>query len=154
MKETYYHAEYLVSHHANELGLKLPIKRLYAIGDNPDTDIYGANTYNRYLQNRSLSQLNQVVSQTATSTLTDNLWSLPNAVEVIVNNAEQYYSAESIDSILVCTGVYNRDTYDETSERNYAPRDVVINPELRIPKHTCEHVLDAVKLIFDLEQFH
>ncbi len=32
MKETYYHAEYLVSRHANELGLKLPIKRLYAIG--------------------------------------------------------------------------------------------------------------------------
>jgi hypothetical protein len=32
MKETYYHAEYLISHHANELGLKLPIKRLYAIG--------------------------------------------------------------------------------------------------------------------------
>lgn len=32
MKETYYHAEYLISHHANQIGLKLPIKRLYAIG--------------------------------------------------------------------------------------------------------------------------
>jgi hypothetical protein len=102
--------------------------------------------------------LNQVVSQTATSTLTSNavnetLWNLPNAVEVIVNNAEQYYSAESIDSILVCTGVYNRDTSDESSKINYAQRDMIIDPELRIPKYTCEHVLDAVKLIFNLEQF-
>ncbi len=29
---TYYHAEYLISLHASEIGLKLPIKRLYAIG--------------------------------------------------------------------------------------------------------------------------
>lgn len=29
---TYYHAEYLISHHATGLGLTLPIKRLYAVG--------------------------------------------------------------------------------------------------------------------------
>jgi hypothetical protein len=103
--------------------------------------------------------LNQVVSQAATTSLTgnvidENLWNLPNAVEVIVNDAEQYYSAESLESILVCTGVYNRDTYDETSGRNYSPRDMIIDPELKIPKHICEHVLDAVKLIFKIEQFN
>jgi putative flippase GtrA len=177
---TYYHAEYLISHHASELGLKLPIKRLYAVGvslsfllnyftnkilsfkDNPETDIYGANIYNRYLQKRSLSRLNQVVSQTATATLTSNarsivdkhFWNSPNPVELIVDDAERYYSAESLESILVCTGVYNRETYDEVSSKSYAHRDIIIDCELKIPKHTCEHVLDAVELIFNLEQFY
>ena len=161
MKETYYHAEYLISHHANKIGLQLPIKRLYAIGvcssfrsltsrstfplqDNPDTDIYGANVYNRYLQNRTLSQ---------SMTSDRNLCDVAKAVELLVDDAERYYSAESLQSILVCTGVYNRETYDETSDRNHAPRDVIVDPELKLPKHTCEHVLDAVKLIFQIEQF-
>ncbi|CAF4674022.1 unnamed protein product, partial [Rotaria magnacalcarata] len=56
---TYYHAEYLISRHAYELGYKQPIKRIYAVGDNPDTDIFGANVYNRYLQTRAVSKLKQ-----------------------------------------------------------------------------------------------
>ncbi|CAF4797917.1 unnamed protein product [Rotaria sp. Silwood1] len=159
---TFYHAEYLISRHARELGLKQPIKRLYAVGDNPDTDIYGANVYNRYLQTRSLSRLNQIVSQTTTTTLTGNaknvtdknLWMNSNTVELVVNEAEHYYAAESLESILVCTGVYNRDTYDETSNPNHGHRDTIIDAELKKPKHICEHVLDAVKLIFSIEQFH
>ncbi|CAF3671641.1 unnamed protein product [Rotaria sordida] len=159
---TFYHAEYLVCRHACELGLKQPIKRLYAVGDNPDTDIYGANVYNRYLQTRSLSRLNQVVSQTTTTTLTGNIkniidknfWTNLNIVELVVNDAEHYYAAESLESILVCTGVYNRDIHDETSDKNHGHRDMIIDAELRKPKHICEHVLDAVKLIFNIEQFH
>ncbi len=175
---TFYHAEYLISRHAYELGLKKPIKRLYAVGvrssfnsfkmtirifkDNPDTDVYGANIYNRYLQTRSLSRLNQAVSQTATTTLTNNatkfvdtnLWNYSNTVEIISDDAERYYSAESLQSILVCTGVYNRETYDVTSDKNHGHRDIIIDATLKQPKHTCEHVLDAVKLIFDIEKFH
>lgn len=97
--------------------------------------------------------MNQVVTQTATGT-GRNLWTSPNLVERIVDNAEHYYSAESLTSILVCTGVYNRETYDEASSKNYAHRDMIINPELKIPSYTCEHVLDAVKLVFDIEQYH
>lgn len=50
--------------------------------------------------------------------------------------------------------MYNHETYDEASSKNYAHRDMIINPELKIPSYTCEHVLDAIKLIFDIEQFH
>jgi hypothetical protein len=29
---TYYHAEYLISRHAYDLGYKQPVKRIYAVG--------------------------------------------------------------------------------------------------------------------------
>uniref|UniRef100_H3CME6 Haloacid dehalogenase-like hydrolase domain-containing 5 n=1 Tax=Tetraodon nigroviridis TaxID=99883 RepID=H3CME6_TETNG len=46
---TYNYAELLVRQQAESLGWTTPVKRLYAIGDNPMADIYGANLYNRYL---------------------------------------------------------------------------------------------------------
>ena len=170
----------MISRHAYELGYKQPVKRLYAVGvkrlpspsidptvfsrsqDNPDTDIFGANVYNRYLQTRALSKLKQVVTQTATASLTNNAsplqdvsaWNTSNAVEMLADDAEQYYSAENILSILVCTGVYNQEAYDESTSINHGHRDMIIDPELKKPKYTVEHVLDAVKLVFDLEQYH
>uniref|UniRef100_A0A3Q2QKE8 Haloacid dehalogenase-like hydrolase domain-containing 5 n=1 Tax=Fundulus heteroclitus TaxID=8078 RepID=A0A3Q2QKE8_FUNHE len=47
---TYNYAELLIRQQAETLGWKTPVKTLYAIGDNPMADIYGANLYNRYLQ--------------------------------------------------------------------------------------------------------
>ncbi|CAF0991480.1 unnamed protein product [Didymodactylos carnosus] len=155
---TYYHAEYCVSRHAQELGIRKPIKRLYAVGDNPDTDIYGANVYNNYLQTRTLSRLKQIVTQTAVSggvsSSSSSAWGR-NSVEIVADEAEQFYSAESISSILVCTGVYNQEQHQEgqTQQLNHGHRDMIIDPLLKQPKYTVEHVLDAVKLVFDTEQF-
>uniref|UniRef100_A0A8B9PNT5 Haloacid dehalogenase-like hydrolase domain-containing 5 n=1 Tax=Apteryx owenii TaxID=8824 RepID=A0A8B9PNT5_APTOW len=47
---TYRYAEYLIKQQAEKQGWKSPIRRLYAIGDNPMSDIYGANLYNSYLK--------------------------------------------------------------------------------------------------------
>ncbi|KAH9381290.1 hypothetical protein HPB48_003271 [Haemaphysalis longicornis] len=49
---TYLHAESCVQEEAERLGITHPIRRLFAIGDNINTDIYGANLYNRYLERR------------------------------------------------------------------------------------------------------
>ena len=103
-----------------------------------------------------------MVTKTATGSLqgsatiaTDtNVWSNSGAVELVAADAEHYYSAENIQSILVCTGVYNQEAYDDTSSINHGHRDMIIDPELKKPKHTVEHVLDAVKLIYEIEQFH
>ncbi|KFV48529.1 Cat eye syndrome critical region protein 5, partial [Tyto alba] len=46
---TYRYAEYLIKQQAEKQGWKSPIRRLYAVGDNPMSDIYGANLYNNYL---------------------------------------------------------------------------------------------------------
>lgn len=48
---TYYYAEQMVQRHAESIGVRRKIRRLYAIGDNLDTDIYGANVYNQILEN-------------------------------------------------------------------------------------------------------
>ncbi|XP_063785395.1 haloacid dehalogenase-like hydrolase domain-containing 5 isoform X2 [Pseudophryne corroboree] len=49
---TYSFAEQLLLRQARERGWKCPVRTLYAIGDNPMADVYGANLYNRYLQSR------------------------------------------------------------------------------------------------------
>lgn len=87
-------------------------------------------------------------------TLDNSAWNHSNTVELIADDAEQYYSAENIQSILVCTGVYNQEAYDESIGINHGHRDMIIDPELKKPKYTVEHVLDAVKLVFDIEQYH
>ncbi|XP_073400221.1 haloacid dehalogenase-like hydrolase domain-containing 5 [Dendrobates tinctorius] len=49
---TYEFAEKLILSQAREHGWSSSIQTLYAIGDNPMADIYGANLYNRCLQSR------------------------------------------------------------------------------------------------------
>ncbi|KAM4676188.1 haloacid dehalogenase-like hydrolase domain-containing 5 [Discoglossus pictus] len=49
---TYSFAEHLILRQARERGWDSPIRTLYAVGDNPMADIYGANLYNRYLQSQ------------------------------------------------------------------------------------------------------
>ncbi|KFP35457.1 Cat eye syndrome critical region protein 5, partial [Chlamydotis macqueenii] len=48
---TYRYAEYLIKEQAEKQGWMSPIRRLYAVGDNPMSDVYGANLYNNYLNN-------------------------------------------------------------------------------------------------------
>uniref|UniRef100_A0A8B9M4V3 Cat eye syndrome critical region protein 5 n=1 Tax=Accipiter nisus TaxID=211598 RepID=A0A8B9M4V3_9AVES len=52
-KLTYQYAEYLIRAQAAERQWKQPIQTLYAVGDNLMTDVYGANLYNRYLEENS-----------------------------------------------------------------------------------------------------
>lgn len=132
------------------------------IKDNPNTDVYGANVYNRYLQTRTVSQVNEIVSLIASDTLAGNADKSSyanhrthlNSLQIVRDSVEQYHTAESLEPILVCTGVYNRDTYDENSITNHGHRDMIVDSELKKSKYICEHVLDAVKLIFEIENRH
>ncbi|XP_036870828.1 haloacid dehalogenase-like hydrolase domain-containing 5 isoform X7 [Manis javanica] len=47
---TYQYAEDLIGLQAARRGWAAPIRRLYAVGDNPMSDVYGANLFHRYLQ--------------------------------------------------------------------------------------------------------
>ncbi|KAL9838538.1 haloacid dehalogenase-like hydrolase domain-containing 5 [Geothlypis trichas] len=47
---TYQYAEHLIRAQALQRSWEQPIQTLYAVGDNVMTDVYGANLYNRYLQ--------------------------------------------------------------------------------------------------------
>uniref|UniRef100_A0A8D2N1K8 Haloacid dehalogenase-like hydrolase domain-containing 5 n=1 Tax=Zonotrichia albicollis TaxID=44394 RepID=A0A8D2N1K8_ZONAL len=56
---TYRYAQHLIQQQAEKQGWKAPIRHLYAVGDNPMSDVYGANLYNSYLKS---AQQNQVQS--------------------------------------------------------------------------------------------
>ncbi|XP_049806005.1 haloacid dehalogenase-like hydrolase domain-containing 5 isoform X1 [Schistocerca nitens] len=116
-------------------------QRLYGIGDNIFTDVYGANLYEKYLHEKpgahsspSARVLDTIIKQEFTETQ-----KLP----------------ESCCSILVETGVYSRkEDQKEHSNLDHNPRDFQPTHEDLKPKYIVKDVLEAVELIFELEKFH
>uniref|UniRef100_A0A8D0EWR5 Haloacid dehalogenase-like hydrolase domain-containing 5 n=1 Tax=Strix occidentalis caurina TaxID=311401 RepID=A0A8D0EWR5_STROC len=128
---TYRYAEYLIKQQAEKQGWKSPIRRLYAVGDNPMSDIYGANLYNTYLKSDDLH------------------------LRKDCNN-----SVESCESILVCTGVYrhNADVPSKTEECTaetvfHGHRDFCFDPSLVEASYIVQDVNDAVQLAFKKEDW-
>uniref|UniRef100_A0A8C6UUT9 Zgc:77375 n=1 Tax=Neogobius melanostomus TaxID=47308 RepID=A0A8C6UUT9_9GOBI len=157
---TYRFAEYLIRCQAMEREGNNPITSLYAIGDNLMTDIYGANLYNRYLEERIARTNPKAVAKIAAATGTattvpevdeaDNMWESEFALP----------SATSCKSILVCTGVYNPNAEVPTDANQciketvfHGHRDFRFDPALVEPGHIVNDVMDAVELIFEQEKF-
>uniref|UniRef100_A0A3Q3KEF5 Haloacid dehalogenase-like hydrolase domain-containing 5 n=1 Tax=Monopterus albus TaxID=43700 RepID=A0A3Q3KEF5_MONAL len=157
---TYHFAEYLIRSQAIQQQWKHPITSLYAIGDNLMTDIYGANLYNRYLEERVARKNPKAVAKMAAATGSatavpqdeeiDNLWESELALP----------SATSCKSVLVCTGVYDPNT-EVPSDANHCikqtvfhgHRDFRFDPALVEPGHIVQDVAEAVDLIFEQEKF-
>ncbi|XP_062315187.1 haloacid dehalogenase-like hydrolase domain-containing 5 [Osmerus eperlanus] len=157
---TYHFAEYLIRGLAVEKQWRLPITSLYAIGDNLMTDIYGANLYNRYLEERTAKKKSKAMAKLASATGSST--TLPEDVEV--DNAWEGELAPplatSCKSILVCTGVYNPHTEVPTDANQciketvfHGHRDFRFDPALVEPGHIVQDVHDAVDLIFEQEKF-
>uniref|UniRef100_A0A8C3QGR9 Haloacid dehalogenase-like hydrolase domain-containing 5 n=1 Tax=Cyanoderma ruficeps TaxID=181631 RepID=A0A8C3QGR9_9PASS len=134
---TYHYAQYLIQQQAEKQGWKAPIQRLYAVGDNPMSDIYGANLYNNYLKSARHSQAQAGLKRS------------PQA-------------ASSCESILVCTGVYRHGENRETERRTEAQtgetvfhghRDFCCDPSLLEASHIVQDVDDAVQLAFKKENW-
>ncbi|XP_020485102.1 haloacid dehalogenase-like hydrolase domain-containing 5 [Labrus bergylta] len=157
---TYHFAEYLIRSQAMQRQWKLPITSLYAIGDNLMTDIYGANLYNRYLEERVSRKNPKAVAKMAATTGSttavpqeddmDNMWESELALP----------SATSCKSVLVCTGVYNPNA-EVPSDANHCIKETVFHghrdfrfdPALVEPGHIVKDVAEAVDLIFEQEKF-
>uniref|UniRef100_A0A8C3V3J8 Haloacid dehalogenase-like hydrolase domain-containing 5 n=1 Tax=Catharus ustulatus TaxID=91951 RepID=A0A8C3V3J8_CATUS len=123
---TYRYAQYLIQQQAEKQGWKAPIRHLYAVGDNPMSDIYGANLYNNYLK---AAQQNQVQAGLKRS---------PQA------------------SILVCTGVYrhNSDVPKKTAQTVFhGHRDFCFDPSLVEASYVVQDVDHAVQLAFKKENW-
>ncbi|XP_014326738.1 haloacid dehalogenase-like hydrolase domain-containing 5 [Xiphophorus maculatus] len=158
---TYHFAEYLIRSQAMQRQWKLPITSLYAIGDNLMTDIYGANMYNRFLEERASIKnpkaVAQVVAATGSSTAMpggeeefDSMWESELALP----------SATSCKSILVCTGVYNPNAEVPSDASRciketvfHGHRDFRFDPALVEPNYIVQDVAEAVDLIFQQEKF-
>ncbi|XP_060095835.1 haloacid dehalogenase-like hydrolase domain-containing 5 [Heteronotia binoei] len=157
---TYHYAEYLIRTQAAAKQWKKPIWTLYAIGDNLMTDIYGANLYNRYLEENSRrgskARIHVKAAGGAGSTAVSQEDEIDNPWEKELASA----AATSCRSVLVCTGVSNphtklpsdiRETITETVFHGH--RDFRFDPALVEPDHIVSDVDAAVDLIFQLENF-
>ncbi|CAL8275950.1 unnamed protein product [Boreogadus saida] len=162
---TYHFAEYLIRDQAIERQWKHPVTSLYAIGDNLMTDIYGANLYNRYLEERVKGRSHKALTKMAATTTTTTTAS-PQEGELDHPWAGELAlpSATSCKSLLVCTGVYNPSTEAAASSSSSANqhirenvfhghRDFRFDPELVEPDHVVLDVNEAVDLIFHKENF-
>ncbi|XP_057309288.1 haloacid dehalogenase-like hydrolase domain-containing 5 [Hydractinia symbiolongicarpus] len=101
---------------------------IYGIGDNIDTDIYGANLYNNYLKAVQGSDIS-----------TDAI------------HPHSHVRPDRMKSILVKTGVFG---FEEGvwEEVNHLHRDTICRAELAVPTYICDDVLHAVDTILEEEK--
>ncbi|KAM6136914.1 haloacid dehalogenase-like hydrolase domain-containing 5 [Pterocles gutturalis] len=150
---TYRYAEYLIKEQAEKQGWKSPIRRLYAVGDNPMSDVYGANLYNSYLKS---AHQNQVQAGVKRSPQADS----PQTEDHLKLRKNCNSSVESCESILVCTGVYRHSadvpgkTEESTTEAVFhGHRDFCFDPSLVEASYVVQDVNDAVQLAFKKENW-
>jgi len=138
------HADTVAQKQAKMIGSNTSIKRIYFVGDNLNTDIFGANLYNRYLKRhrtgRSSSGIAAVVAGRGAHTS-----------QLDIDEEENYPCAEECHSILVQTGVSSASS---GVDLNHSPRDFLpIEEGLREPTYYVPDVLQAVDLVLQKEQF-
>ncbi|XP_076123018.1 haloacid dehalogenase-like hydrolase domain-containing 5 [Alosa pseudoharengus] len=154
---TYNYAELLIRKQAETLGWTSPVERLYAIGDNPMADIYGANLYNRYLKasRRVRAQMQAQGGGNPRQEMDEVA-----GPDVAMGDVGDDPLPVGCSSILVCTGVYNRDQQDlppdpdetVTEQRIFhGHRDFRFDPSLTQPSFVVQDVREAVELVFQQE---
>ncbi|XP_067934848.1 haloacid dehalogenase-like hydrolase domain-containing 5 [Watersipora subatra] len=148
---TYHHAEYCLNEHAKSIGLKKTISKLYCVGDNPDTDIYGANLYSRYLKSKQ-----RQAEVTSIGKRSKMMLGAPAHIENgtsadEINEEELLDSAENCKSILVNTGVYSSDSSMAYGTGVSSHVDFAIEDDLRKPDYMVANVLEAVQLVLAKE---
>lgn len=161
-ESTYYYAEQLASKEAEKLGLG-PLQRLYAVGDNPMADIYGANLYNKRLKENEEETAEQ---QAAVALLhSQQPWrqahaglrsrSITTSATAGTKNISNFQaSVEDCHSVLVCTGVYSQEgsSYD-IPPVFHGPRDMDFDAQLCQPTYITHDLNTAIDLIFNKEGF-
>lgn len=139
---SYHYAENVLNEHAASIGYANPIKRIYAIGDNLDTDIYGANMYNQILSNNKRSR-----ERKASVSLGE-----PRDVEG-QEEINCLSKAESIMSILVKTGVFQGNIEKHCLNMALAHKDMIVDSTLVKPHIVSDSCLEAVNTVFEIENF-
>uniref|UniRef100_UPI00398F1DE2 haloacid dehalogenase-like hydrolase domain-containing 5 isoform X2 n=1 Tax=Pristiophorus japonicus TaxID=55135 RepID=UPI00398F1DE2 len=148
---TYNYADCLIRKLSESRGWGVPVSRLYAIGDNPMTDIYGANLYNRYVQN--VHQVRVTANMAAGRALVGR--EEGPELDPVHESELAGSTTQSCKSILVCTGVYSRHeevpcdpSVSVTETVFHGHRDFHFDPSLVEPTFEVQDVNDAVDLVF------
>ncbi|EZA53728.1 hypothetical protein DMN91_007861 [Ooceraea biroi] len=130
---TYYHANRMLVNHAKSIGVD-SVDTIYAIGDNINTDVFGANLYDKYLSRYESGEGTKSRS-----------------LEKLLGNNVRSPSTKACISILVETGVHQRDSkfIPEHSPRDFLP----VEDGLCKPAFIVEDVGQAINLAFKEEKF-
>lgn len=124
------------------------------------TDIYGANLYNRYLEEKSRKGSKSRIQAKIAGGRGSATLSQDDETGSSWENELASAAAAHCRSVLVCTGVYNPhsevpsdapETITETVFHGH--RDFRFDPELVEPDHIVPDVDAAVDLVFQLEKF-
>ncbi|KAL1435853.1 hypothetical protein MTO96_010626 [Rhipicephalus appendiculatus] len=149
---TYLHAESCVQEEAHRLGITHPVRRLFAIGDNINTDIYGANLYNRYLERRRKDDFPKAILAAGSNSARQGSNSTMSKDSQSTVGMMSNCGAVSCTSVLVHTGVYNEDLHDDACE--HTPRDFLpVEVGLKEPVYRVDNIYSAIELIFEQEGF-
>ena len=140
--------------------------------DNLDTDIYGANTYNKILTRLNAEKRSDVLVDNKNNSIKRNEEINDNLVNNISNNwiknHEQKFShldknffftskAEACFSLLVRTGVFQGDINDiqaHNSQLVLAHKDMAVDASLIKPTFVLDDAYEAVKLIMEMEKYN
>lgn len=124
------------------------------------TDIYGANLYSRYLEDRISRKNPKAVAKMVAATGTTATLSQEEELDSLVESELAIPSATSCKSVLVCTGVYSPDAEVPSDASQciketvfHGHRDFRFDPRLVEPDHIVQDVDEAVELIFERERF-
>ncbi|XP_072026390.1 haloacid dehalogenase-like hydrolase domain-containing 5 [Amphiura filiformis] len=177
---TYHFAENVLAQQAREMGIEGPLRTLYAIGDNPVTDIYGANLYNQYLGQKEVNRLKKSMDRRMKAVQRGSLFEesqLEEESQKVVAGLEQVpipyeqleqlsvimqeKCAEVMESCIVYTGVHSKHSSVQALEGDIEPnilvdhghRDFESSSELLAPSMEAHHILDAIEQIFIREGF-
>jgi len=148
---TYQYAERLIIREAEKIGLKNPIHTLYAIGDNPMADIYGANLYNRVLQR---SKQNDSLVDESRQVVTEACLDESIASSEAKSSTLPRSSVERCHSVLVCTGVYAAENQESDYTKPpvfHGPRDMEFDTDLCEPDMIAQDANVAVEAIMERE---
>jgi len=144
---TYRFAEHVLARQSVKIGNKGPLKTMYLIGDNPMSDIVGSNLYQRYIdrmkhRRRRISVTQQQQHETRGDPDLPYSRNVPPGTKFIPQ------SVDTMESILVCTGVYKKGDDPEGDGKSYhGHRDFPQNTELNVPTFICEDADEAIDYI-------
>ncbi|XP_077995142.1 haloacid dehalogenase-like hydrolase domain-containing 5 isoform X2 [Glandiceps talaboti] len=155
---TYHHSEHIAAQVANNMGLESPLRTLYVIGDNPMTDIYGANLYNQYLASKPINMLKSTSAKTKLTAAhgkeqTTYLSTVTSHIGDVSVDHTFEKCAESMESVLVCTGVYCEQRNQHMDGVDHGHRDFPYLDELTRPSLIADNVYEAIKAIYSREEF-
>lgn len=124
------------------------------------TDIYGANLYNRYLEERISRKNPKAIAKMVAATGSTAAMSQEEEMDSLRESELALPSATSCKSVLVCTGVYSPNVKVPSDANQciketvfHGHRDFRFDPALVEPDHIVQDVDEAVELIFELEKF-